>query len=304
MCNHILLLIIQFAALAPSPLDKDGLGLRIRGAHVGPYLVGEHIAQDQVTVSLLNFSPKPQLHDPLSVALRSNFHILTVRRPDGQELTGMGIAELNRTSRNPFTVQTKLPPGSFVSTSFAFEDLGYEHVFSPGMHQIEARLNLVTNGVPDGRVLKAPTFKFQVLELNHEATLSQHKVPLEGREATLPIREQRRFAVQQVQVGERVILIYRRYRALENLDDIKPERRPLAEIDGTHRLAELPGKCDVTVTGAYGDWKPLTITYKTSPTAEPVKLVINSVDGKPWTAEEERQLQQRLKRVAAQPKKP
>jgi hypothetical protein len=74
-----------------------------------------------------------------------------------------------------------------------------------------------------------------------------------------------------VKVGGRTLLIYRR------------------------RLAELPGKCDMTVEGAYGWGNPLTITYKTSPTAEPTKLVVNSIDGSPWTAEEERLRLERLR---------
>jgi hypothetical protein len=61
------------------------------------------------------------------------------------------------------------------------------------------------------------------------------------------------------------------------------------------RLAELPGKCEMTVEGVYGWGNPLTITYKTSPAAEPAKLVVNSIDGSPWTAEDERNRQKRLR---------
>jgi hypothetical protein len=67
-----------------------------------------------------------------------------------------------------------------------------------------------------------------------------------------------RYAVQQVKVGDRVYLVYFR------------------------RLAELPGKCEMTVEGEYGWRKPLTITYKTSPAAEPTKLVVNAITGSPW----------------------
>jgi hypothetical protein len=63
----------------------------------------------------------------------------------------------------------------------------------------------------------------------------------------------------------------------------------------TFRLTELPGKVELKVEGAFGEWGPLTITYKTSPTAQPARLVINASDGMPWTEEEERLWQDELR---------
>ena len=52
----------------------------------------------------------------------------------------------------------------------------------------------------------------------------------------------------------------------------------------TSRLAELPGKCKMTVKGAYGDWRPITVTYADkNASSGTVTLVFNSVDGHPWT---------------------
>jgi len=58
------------------------------------------------------------------------------------------------------------------------------------------------------------------------------------------------------------------------------------------------------VEGAFGDWNPLTITYReNSYTKFTTKHVINSVNGKPWTAEEEKHRQERLKKLAPVPEK-
>jgi hypothetical protein len=99
------------------------------------------------------------------------------------------------------------------------------------------------------------------------------------------------------------MLVYRRYYGPDHAANFEPALRAAAEIDGTYRLAELPGKCEVVVAGAYDGRKPLTITYKTVSAAEPVKMVIHPLNGRPWTADDEQQLQERLKREA-QPKKP
>ena len=63
------------------------------------------------------------------------------------------------------------------------------------------------------------------------------------------------------------------------------------------RIAELPGKVlDMKVEGAFGAGNPLTITYReTTHTKFTTKHIINSVDGRPWTAEEEKHRQEKLK---------
>ena len=52
----------------------------------------------------------------------------------------------------------------------------------------------------------------------------------------------------------------------------------------------------MSVDGTYGEWGPIRITYKTSPTAQPTKIAIQSVDGMPWGEEEERTWQEKLKK--------
>jgi hypothetical protein len=168
------------------------------------------------------------------------------------------------------------------------ERFRYAELPEPGEYQIKATLTTA-----EGKVT-SPVLRFTAIEPPTNTILSSHPVPYEGFKVNRPKDEQPQAVVQQIKLGGRTFLVYRQFFA--------PKDGGTTSM--TVRLAELPGKCEVAVTGEFGDWKPLTITYKTSPTAEPVKLVINSVDGKPWTAEEERQLQERLKREAAPPKKP
>ena len=87
-------------------------------------------------------------------------------------------------------------------------------------------------------------------------------------------------------MGKKTLLIYRR----------RYDPKSGGGIYRTMRLAELPGKVEMKVEGAFGDGKPLTITYKdaNSPTGT-TKLVINSIDGRRWTEEEERVLRERTK---------
>ena len=56
----------------------------------------------------------------------------------------------------------------------------------------------------------------------------------------------------------------------------------------TSRLAELPGKCEMTVEGAYGGWEPITVTYadKKSPSGTTTR-VIHSISGAPWRQEDQ-----------------
>ena len=145
----------------------------------------------------------------------------------------------------------------------------------------------------DGKTIPAPPIKFEVIEPPADAILVSHMAPLEGTEATKPVLNQCKPLIQQVQVGKRTLLIYRQCY----------DPKSGGGIYLTARLAELSGKCEMTVTGAYGDGRPLTITYKDakSPTGT-TKLVINSIDGTPWTAEDETALQERLKKAA--PAKP
>ena len=70
-----------------------------------------------------------------------------------------------------------------------------------------------------------------------------------------------------------------------------------------YKIAELTDKVvDMKVEGTYGSDGPLTITYRE---ASYIKFttthVINSVDGRPWTAEEEKHGQEKVKREGKLP---
>ncbi len=311
MVGFFLGMAVSLLPFLPSSHDKHGWGLRVHGlTNPGPFLAGERLDQCQFRITLINFSDKVQYHDPIPVAYQSLALDLIVKGPDGKDADVIQ-AEFNRGGRDPFTVQTKLPPKELSSLDFGFAGFGYRNLVFPGRYRVEAKFSLNNaDGKLDGRVVSAPTVEFEVLPLKSETVLANNSVPVEGWVAKQPVEKQQRSAVQQVKAGDRTFLVYRVYHAPKHIAAVaKALGRPVAVddpvwINYTFRLAELPGKCEMTVAGAYGGGNPLTITYKTSPTAEPTKLVINSIDGRPWTEEEERLRQERLKKDKTPPAAP
>lgn len=275
----VLGIVTALSPILPNALDKEGLGLRIYNFSVrGPYLVGEAIDRVRFQVTLLNYSKDPLEHDPLVVAVDVGDLTVFITGPDGKRIPRLG----GRPSlRNPLTQPIKLRPGEFEWHALPFVYLGYGVVFAPGQYRVDGSLRI------DKRTITSPPAQFEVVEVPASAVLLSHAVPLEGREAQRPVEKQRRPFVQQVHVGKKTLLIYRIYHG-PNYD---------GEIEWTFRLAELPGKVEMTVEGAVGARNPLIITYKTSLTAKPTTLVINSVNGLPWTEEEERLRLERLRKV-------
>ena len=100
----------------------------------------------------------------------------------------------------------------------------------------------------------------------------------------LPKDKQVLGEILEIKIQHRIFLIFRVY------FDGKTEY--------IYKIAELTGKVvDMKVEGAYGSDNPLTITYREATyTKFTTTHVINSVDGKPWTAEEEKHRQEKLKR--------
>lgn len=139
----------------------------------------------------------------------------------------------------------------------------------------------------------APAFKLKVIDPTPDAILMSIAVPLEGFEAKWPKEKHERAVMQQIKVGDRTWLFYRQFLSPENG----------GKVSHSFRIAELPGKVlDLKVEGAFGDRNPLTITYrKTTYTKWTTTHVINSVDGRPWTAEEEKHRQEKLKREGKLP---
>lgn len=255
--------------LLPSPLDRNGLGLRVHGlSKQRPFFVKELIHEARVSVLILNFSKCILAIDPLSISWRTGDLKLKIVDPEGNNLATFGHRRF--LPRDPFAVQLDLKPGTGSSEAFRLIEFGYFMVGKPGRYRIECSLNV-------GKVkLTAPPLDFEVVGLPPESILASVVVPYEGPVDGRPEREHFIPRVEQVLVGKKILLLYQ-----------------------GRQLAELPGKVEMKVEGAYGAGNPVTIIYKTAPTAKPVRLVINSVSGSPWTAEEE---QQRLERIAPAPR--
>lgn len=282
----VIQLVLGVCWLFPTPQDAHGWGVRVRpGPGLTEYLVGEDLNSTVLNIVLINQSSAAREYVPLEAAPFNGDLGVAVTCPNGDPLPTLKV---RRVGMGEVGYRKQLPAGRIATSAFAVETFRYTELPSPGEYQIRATLK-----TPEGKVT-APVLKFTAVEPAADAILSSHPVPLEGFQMIRPKDEQPKAVVQQIKLGTLTFLVYRHF--------YPPKYGGTASFSA--RLAELPGKCEVSVTGAYGDWKPLRITYKTSPTAEPVKLVINSVDGKPWTAEEERQLQDRLKREASDPKKP
>jgi len=246
-----------FGLYGPNPLDKGGLGLRVHNFSVrGPY-INELIDNIRFSITLINFSPMTRSHDLLDVAQQRGALRLFIGRPDGSELPQQHGYRYIPRDKVP---QTQLRPGTLRSQEFNFAQCGYHYTLGgPGRYRMMAVLTL------DGVTITSPPVELEVVAVSKESVLASYTVPLEGIASTRPPHEQSHPVVQQVKVGSTTLLFYER------------------------RLAELPGKVEMKVEGAYGSNNPLMITYvdPKSPTGT-TKLVINSIDGMPWTEEEER----------------
>ncbi len=256
----------------PGPHDKDGWGLRVHNCSVrGPY-VAETISHFRFTVTLINFSKETRTHDPLGDAQRADNLKVSITKPDGRavpRLTGW-----QHLPKGPFA-QSKLRPGEFSSHDLLLKPFGYIYLGEPGRHSMQATMMI------DGKKVTSPPFALEVVAVTKEMVLTTHAVPLEGMTAAQPPELQSRPVVKQVRVGDRTLLIYVR------------------------RIAELPGQAvDLKVEGAYGSGNPLTITYReTTYTKWTTTLVVNSNNGSPWTAEQEKERQEKLERDGKLPEK-
>lgn len=265
--------------LLPTPTDKLGWGLRVRllALHQ-PYLAKEDVHRYGVVVALINQSKEERQYLYLEVANTTGDLEVAIVQPDGKPLRS------HAPRRRPifFNERPNLPAGQFVSSVFKFQDFGYDQLPEPGEYELRASLKTAEG------VVVAPAVKLTVIEPSLDAILASQAVPLEGFEALKPKDEQERAVIQQVKIGNRTWLIYRRFLST----------KLGGKVSWTFRLAELPGKVEMTVEGAYGDWKPLTIKYK-DPSSQTgtTTLKINSIDGRPWTDEEQRLLEKRLKPV-------
>ena len=162
-------------------------------------------------------------------------------------------------------------------------------LWDPGIYTLAAKLK-TSEGL-----ITSPSIKLQFIEPKPDAILESRPVTLEGRQAKWPETKRAKAVVQQIKIEGRTWLIYRRFGSAE-------ER---GIVTYSYRICELPGKAlELKVEGAFGDHNPLTITYREASYSKfTTTHVINSVDGRPWTAEEEKQRQEKLKRDGKLPEK-
>ena len=271
------------AWLLPVPADKFGWGLRLRPSECHDfYLLKESIWHHQLRVVLINQTRDARQATPLATArkvrnLKINMHPSTMTlntHPDDNDTS-------------PVKASLQLPAGHSHTSVFEFTDLHFSQFQKTGDHEMTASLKTA-----EGMVV-APVFKFKVIEPAADSILHSQSIPLEGQFAKWAMERQDTAAIQQIKVGNRTWLFYRKYYSPENG----------GKVSRTFRIAELPGKVvDFKVEGAFGNNNPLTITYReTSYTKWTTTHVINSVDGRPWTAAEEKHRQEKLKREAKLP---
>lgn len=175
----------------------------------------------------------------------------------------------------------KLRPGECYRDHFESFGVWYLPLHQAGRYQIAARMKI------GGKELRSPPVEIEVVKVADDAVLARHDLPRQDLKPQ-PGEHQMRAAVEQVRVGDRVWLVYRRWGELGGLIFAR-------------RLVALPGKCEMTVEGVYASSGPIAITYQTSPEAKPTKLTIQCISGSPWGEAEERTWQERLKRDAAKP---
>ena len=254
--------------LFPTPTDQFGLALRIRPAASSRiYLAMECVEQDDLNVLLI--SPSDKLQNPIKIIGAGR---------DGSGNLQISIAD---------SMGKLVPPsvdGRVATVGTRFGECGYAWMPGPGTYQLKATLKAA-----EGMVV-APVFKFKVIEPSSEEILTSQQIPLEGQFSKGPKASQETAFVQQIKIGNCVWLFYRKFDSPSSG----------SAVNFAKRITELPGKVlDMKVEGAFGDWNPLTITYREHTyTKFTTKHVINSVDGRPWTAEEEKHRQERLKKLA------
>ncbi len=280
LASSFITLLLPFGVCLPSRQDQNEWALRVHNFSVrGPYLVGESISEVRASITLFNCAQKTRSHVPLTDAKATRDLQLEIFEPDGQL---MGIIGGRMLRQKLIAQPIELRTGEHSSYDFRLIEFGYWMVRPTGRHSVQATLKM------DGRSIQSPPIAFEVIELSEKAILSRHKVELEGRATDPPVEARVRPVIQQVQIGSRMFLFYSFYNG--------PAHR--GTVQHTCRLLELQGKVfDLKVEGAYGDHNPLTITYReTTCTKFTTTHVINSVDGRPWTAEQEKHRQEKLKR--------
>ena len=269
--------------LLPLPSDQFGWALRARVLNPQTcYLTAESIEDVEMEVVLINYSVKPRNSRPLnSAGFLGELEIL-MTPPKGKTL--MAHHDSHFGQRNAPLLQ--LPPGQMQSYIFAFKRVGYSILLDPGTYTVTAKLKTAEG------MIAAPELKLKFIEPKADAILESRPVALEGYQVNWPRGREDMAAVQQIDMGGHLWLCYRRF-------------YPMEMVARPPRICELPGKAlELKVAGAFGDGNPLTITYREHTYSKfTTTHIINSIDGRPWTAEEEKQRQEKLKRDGKLPEK-
>ncbi len=269
----------------PHRLDTGDLALRAIDLNsVGSYIDGESIEHTRIAVLLHNRSTVPQNYFAFEYSKRVLDLGISITHSNGRGLRAGGD---RGDQQDPNQPKLKLPVGGCAVCPFRLGSFGFGNPLEVGTYRIDVSLSNL------GKTYLAPPIEFEVVEIARDCILASHKLPLEGKMAERSINKQETAIIQQIAVGKKVWLFYRQFASLENG----------GKAYSATRLTELPGKVvDFKVDGAFGNNNPLTITYReTTYTKWTTTHVINSVDGRPWTAAEEKLRQEKRKRDAKLP---
>ncbi len=274
-----------WSMVVSSLYDAHGWSLRVQSLTSGPYLVGETHKTIRMRITLSNKTDTALQYPPFELAIRAAELRINLLAPDGR------VADRNETSDpyGPSRLESwaKMEAGKSVVGELPLSIFGYERFYEMGKYKA-----MLTFKTPQGKVSSFP-WVLEVVEPADTDILASQLVPVEGDRLNWPKEKQERVTIQQIKIGNRTWLFHRQF--------LNSEQG--GKVSRTFRIAELPGKCEMKVEGAFGGGNPLTITYKDEPYRKWwTKHVISSY-GWPWTADEERSRQERLKR-AGQPAPP
>jgi hypothetical protein len=260
--------------LLPSDCDGSGWALRCYPLDTPAHLVaGESIPDNRFVVILMNRGGEKREYTPLALLRAKGKLDIDIVGPDGKSFTPQ------HTDPRPRTVagEYHLAPGAVSVEVFSFwRHFGYSRLVDQGIHRFTAQLTL-----PEGRI-EAPPFTIEVIEPSHQSVLSTYTVPPDIRESQRRKADQDRVIIQQIRINDRVYLYHRQFNSESNG----------GKIFSSRRIAELPEKCEVNVTGTFGRLTPLEIVYKIPGAAQESRITVLSRNGKLWTPEDEADYQE------------
>ena len=280
----LIALLMRTASPAVQPERANPPKLDFRMAldrHQSTFLRGESISEMAVNITLANVGGQNATVTDFEVARLSGDLKVSIFGPKGEQDSQVGQLFVEQLDK-PIIVQ----PMSKITTTLKLKHFGYD-----GLDHIGERvIQIEFKPRPESPALVAKSMKLVVIDIKESDILSTHVV--QASKTT----DDDVALIQQIVVDGKTWL-YERIATRKDGKKAEPHR--------STRLAQLPGKVvDLKVEGLYGSGEPLTITYReTTYTKWTTKHVINSVNGRPWTAEEEKRRRERLKKLAPVPEK-